>query len=423
MKDTISSVAALLLSVALLLMGNGLQGMLLPVRGSLEAFTNIQIGILGSAYYLGFTFGCLAGPSLIARAGHIRAYLALISIASTVALLHVLIVDPIVWWVFRGVTGFCLAVLYIVIESWLNERSTNETRGAIFAIYTIINLTVITIGQIMFTLHDPNAFPLFALVSILISLAAVPVAMTRAQSPAPIPFIVPNLTRLYSASPVGFVGCLAAGLVNGSIWALGPVFAINSGFETRGAALFMSAFVLGGAAGQWPIGRSSDAIDRRLVLLSVAILATVVSLLLNHLPSESKGYVLATAFCLGFFAFPLYSVAVAHTNDKAAPNTYVETSSGLLLVFGLGATTGPFLAALSDEHVARQSLFLFTAVIYFLSACFVLSRILQKAPTSDAEKGEFLDALVASKTLAPIDVADHADLSEGTQADETHRSP
>ena len=156
LTTVLAPIAALLFSVSLLLMGNGLQGTLVPVRANMEAFSSIDLGLLGTAYFLGFTFGCVHGPLLIRRSGHIRAYLAMTSLASVVALMQALYVDPVSWWVLRALTGYCFAVLYIVIESWLNARSDNKTRGMVFSIYTAINLTVITAGQMMLALADPR---------------------------------------------------------------------------------------------------------------------------------------------------------------------------------------------------------------------------------------------------------------------------
>ncbi|MFN4281504.1 MAG: hypothetical protein ACK4NA_02565 [Alphaproteobacteria bacterium] len=168
----IAPVGALLLGVAFLLTGNGLQSTLLPVRAEIESFSTLSIGVMGSAYYIGFALGCVLCPHIVRGVGHIRAFSAMVAIAAAVALLHALVLSPAAWWPLRAITGFCFAGLYLVIESWLNDRATNETRGAIFGIYTFVNLTVITVGQFMITLYDPASFPLFALASILVSLAA-----------------------------------------------------------------------------------------------------------------------------------------------------------------------------------------------------------------------------------------------------------
>ena len=207
MTSVVAPIAALLLSVAFLLMGNGLQGTLLPLRANLEAFGALDIGVLGSAYFLGFAIGCLYGPHVVRRAGHIRTFTAMVAIASCIVLAHALVVSPVVWWLMRAATGYCFAVLFMVIESWLNEKATNENRGFVFSVYTIINLTVLTLGQLMLVLDDPGDFPLFSLASILVSIAAVPVALTTAPAPAPIAAVKIRIGHLFRLSPVGFVGC------------------------------------------------------------------------------------------------------------------------------------------------------------------------------------------------------------------------
>ena len=164
MKSVIAPISALLLSNALLLMGNGLQGILLPIRGGMEHFTPLDLGILGGVYFLGFGVGCLHGPRLIRDVGHIRVFAAMVAIVSANALVHPLAVSAVLWWMLRGITGYCFAVLFMVIESWLNERSTAETRGSVFSLYTIINLTVITLGQLMLPFGNPSDLPLFSVV-------------------------------------------------------------------------------------------------------------------------------------------------------------------------------------------------------------------------------------------------------------------
>ncbi len=175
----VTPILALLLSVSLLLMGNGLQNTLLPVRASIESFSAIDIGIMGSAYFLGFAAGCVFGPYVVRRVGHIRTFTAMATIASCAVLVHAFVLNAVVWWVLRVATGICFAVLYMVIESWLNEKATNENRGTVFSIYTIINLTVVTLGQMMLMLDEPSNFMLFSFASILVSLAAVPVALSK----------------------------------------------------------------------------------------------------------------------------------------------------------------------------------------------------------------------------------------------------
>ena len=247
MRTTIAPIAALLLGVAILLTGNGLQGTLLPLRAQIEAFSMLDIGMMGSAYNLGFALGCLLASFIVRRVGHIRSFTGMICIASSVALTHTLFLKPTIWWLLRAVNGFCFAALYMIIESWLNERSTKENRGTVFSIYTIISLTVLTVGQLMIMLYDPAAFPLFCIIAILISLAAVPVALTTAQAPAPISNVKIRLRRLFNTSQVGFAGCLTVGLANGTFWSFGPIFAKQSGLDISGIAFFMSITAIAGA--------------------------------------------------------------------------------------------------------------------------------------------------------------------------------
>jgi len=429
MLRTIAPVAALLLSTALLLMGNGLQGPLLAIRAQIESFSTLSIGLIGSFYYIGFASGCLLAPRLVRRAGHIRTFSAMAATASAVPLVHALILAPLPWWVMRLFTGFSLAVLYIVIESWLAERSTNETRGVILSIYQVINLTVLTIGQMMITLADPGTFTLFALSSVLVSIAAVPVALTAAQAPRPIQSARVRLGRLYGISPVGFIGCLGVGLANGAWWSLFPVFALESGLGVGGVAILMSTTVIGGAAGQWPIGLLSDRFDRRKVLLGACLLAAALGVAQFLLGGTRGNVPLLLGAAWGMVLFPLYTISVAHANDHAAPEEFVEVSSGLLLVFAAGATLGPVLGAAVLVQFGGASLFGYIAVVHFMLAAFVLWRMTRRPSAPAQEHVGFQEALVATITVSPVFDADthpEATLANGDDArrpEESRPSP
>lgn len=403
MIAAIAPIAALLLGVALLLAGNGLQGTLLPVRASLESFSAIEIGILGSSYFLGFATGCFYGPHVVRRVGHIRTFAAIVAIASSVALLHAIILQPVVWWLLRAGTGFCFAVLYMVIESWLNEKSTNENRGFVFSIYTIINLTVITLGQLMLMLDEPTNFQLFALASILVSLAAVPVALTRAPAPAPILTVKINIPRLYKLSPVAVIGCAAVGMANGSFWALGPVFAQSGGKTTTDVALFMSIVVIAGAIGQWPLGRLSDRIDRRKVIIFACAGAALAGVGSAVFAQAWTGATLVFAFFFGFFAFTLYALSVAHMNDFVDRDSYVETAGGLLLVYALGAVAGPIVASATVQYAGIENLFAYTAVVHTLAGAFAVYRMNQRQRAPAEEHVPFADSLRVAQTVSVVD--------------------
>lgn len=412
----IAPVAALLMSVALLLMGNGLQGTLLPVRAQLEEFGSLNIGILGSFYYAGFALGCLLGPKAVKRVGHIRVFTAMVSIASTTSILHAMVLTPELWWALRGITGFCFATLYMVIESWLNEKSTNETRGMIFSIYTIINLTVITVGQMMLTFASPLSFTLFGLASILVSIAAVPIAMTRAPAPAPLVAVKIRPKYLFSISPAGFIGCLAVGLANGSFWSLAPVFAQRTEGDVAAIAIFMSVAVIAGAVGQYPMGRLSDRIDRRkVIIISCLGAATAGVTLLLMARYWDPGLLIGAAF-FGVFAFPLYAICVAHLNDHVEADGFVEAASGLLLVFAVGAVVGPVLASTVMGYFGTDLLFGFTATVHIIVAGFVIIRMRKSEPPATEERVDFAESMLVAQTVSTVDTT--VDVSEEPATDQ-----
>jgi MFS family permease len=403
MRSVIAPITALLLSNALLLMGNGLQGILLPIRGGLEAFSPLDLGILGGVYFLGFGAGCLHGARLIGAVGHIRVFAAMVAIVSANALVHPLALSPLVWWLLRGATGYCFAVLFMVIESWLNERSTPETRGSIFSLYTIVNLTVITLGQLMLPFGNPSETALFSIVSILISLAAVPVTLSRAAAPAPVQAVRVRPFHIYRVSPVGFMGCLVVGLVNGSFWSLSPVFAQQIGANTTGVAIFMSSTVIAGALGQWPLGRLSDRIDRRKVIFGACVLAAAAGIGLTIFQDRGPSFIFPFAWAYGFFSFALYAISVAHTNDFVDPRDYVETSSSLLLLYAIGAVIGPPVAAAIMGFRGPGGLFLFAATCLAALAAFAFWRLSQRERPPEEDRADFADSIRLAQTVAAVE--------------------
>jgi MFS family permease len=405
----ITPILALLISVSLLLMGNGLQGTLLPVRASIEAFSAIDIGIMGSAYFVGFGAGCIYGPYFVRRVGHIRTFTAMATIASCAVLVHAFVLNPVIWWLLRVATGICFAVLYMVIESWLNEKASNENRGTVFSIYTIINLTVVTLGQMMLTLDEPSNFMLFSFASILVSLAAVPVALSKSAEPAPIQSVKINFRDLFNTSPVGVIGCLAVGLANGAFWGLAPVFAQGESTDVKTVAIFMSVAVIAGAVGQWPLGRMSDRMDRRRVILLVCTGATCAGILLALLDPSLDRILLPTAFAYGLFAFPIYSLCVAHTNDFADASKYVEVACGLLLVYAIGAVAGPIVASIFMHFIGAGGLFLFTALVHVSMIFFVIHRLRQRVVAPIESHISFADALRVGGTVSSVDPISHHD--------------
>lgn len=402
MRNSLGPVAALLFGVAVLLAGNGLQGVLVPFRAGAEAFTQLTIGLIGASYFFGFTIGCLQGGDLIRTVGHIRAFAAMTALASAVPLIQALWVDPFAWFFLRAANGYCFAVLYIAIESWMNERATNENRGTVFSTYIFISFGAMALGQELLRAYDPSGLELFAVVATLVSMAAIPVALTRSPAPRLPEVAVINLRGLWRMSPSGLSGTLASGLGNGAFWALAPLVAAGGTLDVSRTATFMSVALIGGAAGQFPFGGLSDRIDRRKVIAMVAALGTAVSLAIWLAAGAAVGNLalFTLSFLWGMASFTIYPISVAHSNDHADPDEFVSVSAGLLLAYGAGATVGPIIAALLMSMTSAPALYLFIALMYAPLAAFSLSRTFRYEEVPQAEQVAFADALTASATAS-----------------------
>jgi MFS family permease len=403
MIAAIGTIGALLLSAGILLIGNGLQGTLITVRAGLESFSEPQIGLLVSGYFAGYIAGSLFAPTLIMRAGHIRAFAAIAAIASATALFYALVLDPLVWIVLRVVMGFCICGLYMVIESWLNERTPSETRGRVFSLYRIIDLGSNMAGQLLLTVADPMGFPLFCFVSILICLSLVPVAMTRAITPPPLQGARIRLLKLYRTSPLGLAGSFAVGLANGAFWGLAPIFVQGAGHSVDTVAYFMSLTVLGGAVFQWPIGYASDRFDRRKVLILNTFVAVGLGAAMAVFWSAPVPVLLGLALFYGGAIMPIYSLSVAHANDHVAATDFVEASGGLLLVFGVGATIGPYAASFAMQHLGGWALFAHTAAVHGLLGLFGLYRMTRRPSVPVAEQESFVSVPRTSPAIVELD--------------------
>ena len=409
MQTNLRPIASLLLGVAFLLAGNGLQFTLLPLRGAADGFSAPALGLIGSAYYVGFAAGCLMAPFVILRAGHIRAFAAMVAVAVVVGLAYPLASDVLAWTAFRLINGFCLAGFYLVIESWLNDRASNESRGLVMSSYVIVNFAAFTVGQLMVTLYPIEGAGNFMIAAMLASLAIVPVALTRSAQPAPITIVTFRPMQLYRAAPVGLVASLMVGVANGAFLGLGPLSAAGNGLDVAQVAMFMGAATLAGALAQWPVGRLSDRMDRRIVLLVLLIGATVTGILLWLFATTGPLFLLF-GFMFGALTLPCYSLAAAHAYDKTPANEMVPTAATILLANALGAAVGPLLASAMMAFQGPRSLFLFTAIAQGLLAVYVFYRTKVQASLSTPEKTDFdlastapVGAMVTGETPDPAD--------------------
>lgn len=387
-----AAISALLLAAAILLAGNGLQSTLIAVRGKLEGFPTPLIGLLMASYFAGFVVGCRINPGFIKSVGHIRTFVALASIASAATLAHALVVDPAAWALLRAATGFCFAGLIMIIESWMNERATNANRGKILSIYRMIDLSALTAGNALLIIADPRGFELFAAVSILVSLALVPVALTRSPAPKPIQTARLDIPRLIAVSPIAAIGAPLSALANGAFWAVGSVYVLALGYGTGAVAAFINSAVIGAAILQWPLGWISDRIDRRLVMVGSSVLCAGAAIALSQFGDESQFWLMFLGAVVGAFMIPMFGLCAAHANDHAPPDSAVATNGGLLLLHGCGSAVGATAGGVVISVFGASALFDYVAVVYIAFAGFTLYRITRRAPAADETKSPFMPA-------------------------------
>lgn len=400
MATQLVAVASLLISAAFLFMANGLTGLLLPVRGTIDGFTTIQLGLLGTSWAVGFIAATLCVPVIVRRVGHIRSFGALASLSAIAILLNLLIIAPPAWIVLRALSGFCFAGAAMIVESWLNERADSTNRGKIFSIYQTVNFVASTAGQLLLTFSAPAGFALFVVGAILYCLAILPTALSATTAPRPIRTTRLDLRGIYASSPVAAVGCLLVGLVNGAFGTLGPVYAQQIGLPIRDVAILMAGAFMGGALIQYPVGWISDKTDRRRVMIAIAIGAFAIAATLVTLRPHTPLVVTSFVVIYGAMMFPMYAVIIAHANDFADSDDFTMIASGLLLLYGIGTFIGPAVAALVMDRIAPEGLFAFTAFVHLLFVAFTLLRIFRRTPGDPLQRGKFR-GMPLPKTLTP----------------------
>lgn len=373
----IMPVATLLMSVGLLVLGNGLQSTLLVVRAGHEGFSSETIGIMMSAYFAGYALGSLFLPRVVASAGHIRTFASFASIASAVALLHLLLLDAWGWILLRAVTGFAYAGMILVTERWLNAHAVAATRGRLLSLYGMVTMGIWALGQGLLNVAPPEGVVLFLIVSVLISIALVPVTLLPSQPPTVSGEARLGLRRLFGISPLGTCGVFVGGLALGGFWGMGPNFAQEVGLDTAGIALFMAAVLFGALVLQWPLGWLSDRHPRRLVIAGASLAAALAGSGLALCTGAGLTVLLPLGFLFGGFGIPLYTLCVAHANDRLMADETLAAARSLLLLNGIGAAFGPFAASLAMIWFGPGGLFLYSAFLLMLLMAAALLRGLQ----------------------------------------------
>ena len=382
-------VGALLLGSFFLLFGGGINGLLLPVRGTSEGFSSLSLGLLGTGWALGYVAGCVMTSGLVARVGHVRAFSAMAAIAAVTILGSAILVTPWAWIVLRGICGFCFAATAMIVESWLSEQTSPDARGRVFGVYTMVNLGASTAGQMMLTLGDPNGFLFFALGAIFYCLSLVPTAMSSTSTPAPLVSVRLNLGALWRNSPVAVFAVFWVGVSNAAFGTLAAVYAQNIGLVLSAVALFTSIPILAGAVIQMPVGLASDRMDRRRVLICIALAALLADLAFLLLAPQAAWLNFVLAALLGGSIFAMYPVIVAHANDHAEPGTAIQISGGLLLIYGIGAIVGPLVAGWVMTAAFSGALFLVTGGAHAMTVLYTLWRMRKRDAVADVEKSTF----------------------------------
>ncbi|WP_028669205.1 MFS transporter [Saccharospirillum impatiens] len=394
MRSILVSIMALFLGICLLLLGNSLLSTLLVLRGVAEGFSGQYLGIMTSVYFLGALVATLMASTMIKRMGHIRCFTFCTALLGCSILAYVLIISPVAWLVIRFFTGFGVFVMYTVIESWLNGQTQEAYRSRVFSIYTLVNLVAIAASQQLLRIDSATSYTLFILASFLVTAAIMPVSWTRLQQPH-VPVDMPSMSilKLFDAAPVAVTGVVVSGLIMGPFWGLTPLFVAGLGYTENQLAAFISLSILGGALIQYPVGRWSDRMDRRRVMLVAFVFGTLLALAMAlsawYLPIERALMTsLSVVFC--GLVLAVYPISVAHLVDRIHKDHLVAGSSGLLMLYGLGSFVGPAMAGVSLQYLGAGGLpayYLIVLALFslVLSVQLIRSRIIERPEDHESQ--------------------------------------
>lgn len=412
---------SLLLSTLLMMVAFGLQSYVIPVRSVAEGWSTQTITWIATGYTLGFTASCIVTPKFVLAVGHVRVFVALVTLLSIAILLCSLVVDWRAWMLFRTISGFAISGSYLIIESWLNERVTNENRASVFSLYVMTTMVGSVGGQYLVPLGDPTNTSLFILCAVIFSVSLLPTALTSSPLPAPPTQARFNVLKLYRRSPVAVVGAFLAGALSGGWLNLGGVFTQRIGLSTAQGATLLAAVLVGSTLSQIPIGRASDRMDRRLVMVACGAVGVVACLSMMAAQGSSPTVLYVMAAAVGSVLFPIYALNVAHANDLAKPDEYVEVSSGMMIVYGMGTISGPLMVGPVMDRFGPSSLFAVFTLYFALYGGYAAWRIVRRdAATGLVAKTDFRAMPVqplgaeAAVAASPADGASDAVVADTT---------
>ncbi len=416
-KD-LSASWAILLGIGFMMLANGLQGTLLGLRATLEGFSTFTTGIMMSGYFIGIFIGSFLAPMLVKRVGHIRVFSALASLASISILFHGVYIDPLFWMLMRVVTGICFAGFFVVTESWLNDRASNKTRGTVLSIYMAIVTLGMGSGQFLLNLAQPQEIGLFILTSVIISFGLIPILLTAKPAPVFEASSSMPLIELYKASPLAVIGNGLTGMAHGTIFGLGAIYASATLVDVKLISWFMACFLIGSLFTLWPIGLLSDRISRRLVMAAISTISIIACILAIITPKDSILFYLVIIL-LGGAAMPMYSICVAYANDRLEPHQIVGASGSLVMVSGIGLSTGPIIIAFFMDIYGMEFYFWGIAVVFAIILLFTLIRIQSRAGIKVEDQSHFIATGTIGTPIAEFNAPDAEEYAEAVAKDET----
>lgn len=394
------SASAPLLSLFVLILGNGLYTTLTPLRLHLDGYETWLVGLVATANYVGLVLGAFRMEPFIIRVGHIRAYAALASMLGVVCLVQGLIVNPWLWVVLRLLAGYAVAGLYLVIESWLLATSKVNVRGQVLSLYMIALYGGQAGGQFLLNISHPSSLIPFCIATIFASLSVIPLCMTRSKSPhIDEPEHLP-LFQLYRKAPIGVMGAMVAGLILGGIYGLMPLFVTQAGYGVSDVAWAMGAVILGGMALQYPVGKTSDKFDRRRVLFILSLCTLGVAVIMPVAAHIDRESFLGLLFLFGGLTFTLYPLSISHACDHITSSATVAATQGLLLCYGTGAALGPLFASGWMHVMGYNGLFAHVAMASLSFAVFVYWRMGQRKSIPLSKQDDFVVVPPATTPIA-----------------------
>lgn len=409
-KPQLLLVWSLLFGVALIAVCSGMQGTLLGLRASLENFGVDTIGLIMSAYYAGFLLGARIVPKWVKQVGHIRVFAALATIASAVILVHSTFVYPLIWFVLRALTGFCLSGLFMVSESWLNTITDNDNRGRLLAAYMFTITLGFIGGQFLLNLASPMGFELFILASVVLSVAIVPMLLSNISAPAMAYAEHLQLYRLIRLSPLGAMGVFVQGLSFSAVMWLTAVFGSLSGFSDTESAYLVGILTFGGLVLLLPVGRLSDLQERRRTLLLLSVMAAGAALFVP-LAARLDGlwFLSCLLFLVGGAAMCFYSVSMSHINDHVRGEQILSASGSIIFINGIGGLSGPILSTQVMKLFGPGGLYYFVALVYLFMAAFTLYRMSVRAPITAEEQSHGMAVMMQTSQVIVAEAMDETD--------------